>query len=153
MCIQIKKEDHYSGDQQMLNEHVIYSCIVYILYCASNFWSRSATKYRPLQINPFFNTLKVNFTKKFFFPDCCAESYLLIKTGIRSDASVKITPNLEVEGFVTYLMQSNQKAEVALESSWHFSVWTHRKSEWRSQSVAVIFAELTDSLVHAKMHT
>lgn len=50
----------------MLNEHVIYSCILYILYCASNFWSRNATKYRPLQVNSFFNTLKGKFYKKIF---------------------------------------------------------------------------------------
>jgi len=43
--------------------------------------------------------------------------------------------NLDFEGFVTYLMQSKQKAEVALESSQHLSVWTHRKSELSCQRV------------------
>lgn len=84
--------------------------------------------------------------KKDTFSDLCAESYLLIKRGVESGASVSIMQNLEAEGFLTYLMQSNQEAEVALESSFIFQCEHTEKLSW---GVSIICG--TDlTLVHAK---
>lgn len=87
--------------------------------------------------NSFFYTLKGKDYKerKVFFANSCTESYLLIKSGAQSDASVWYRTGKINILFKNCLMQSNQKAGKSFRSSHHFSVWTHIKSELRSWRV------------------
>lgn len=112
------------------------------LFLQLYWWCRSATtKYRLLEINSFFYTMKGIRYINNFFSLLCWELF----TNRNWSAEWCISKHWALLRQQNLQILSNAKQKVELGSCLHLSVWTHKKDKLRSKSVWWFSGELTDS--------